>query len=55
MTITTPSMVLRRTAEAKSELEEYQKYKEMKEKLRELYRQMRLVPQKKENDDEPGN
>ena len=44
-----------RTADAKRELEEYQKYKEMKEKLRELYRQMRLVPEKKENEDEPRN
>jgi tetratricopeptide (TPR) repeat protein len=43
------------TADAKRELEEYQKYKDMKEKLRELYRQMRLVPEKKENADEPGN
>ena len=42
-----------RTADAKRELEEYQKYKDMKEKLRELYRQMRLVPEKKENEDEP--
>jgi tetratricopeptide (TPR) repeat protein len=41
-----------RTADAKRELEEYQKYKDMKEKLRELYRQMRLVPEKKENEDE---
>jgi tetratricopeptide (TPR) repeat protein len=44
-----------RTADAKRELEEYQKYKEMKEKLRELYRQMRLVPGKNENEDEPRN
>jgi len=44
-----------RTADAKRELEEYQKYKDMKEKLRELYRQMRLVPEKKENEDEPSN
>jgi len=44
-----------RTADAKRELEEYQKYKDMKEKLRELYRQMRLVPEKKENEDEPRN
>jgi tetratricopeptide (TPR) repeat protein len=44
-----------RAADAKRELEEYQKYKDMKEKLRELYRQMRLVPEKKENEDEPRN
>jgi len=44
-----------RTADAKRELEEYQKYKDMKEKLRELYRQMRLVPEKKEDEDEPRN
>jgi len=44
-----------RTADAKREIEEYQKYKEMKEKLRELYRQMRLVPGKNENEDEPRN
>jgi len=36
-----------RTADAKRELEEYQKYKDMKEKLRELYRQMRLVAREK--------
>jgi tetratricopeptide (TPR) repeat protein len=41
-----------RTADAKSELEEYQKYKDMKEKLRELYRQMRLEPGKKEQEDD---
>jgi cytochrome c-type biogenesis protein CcmH/NrfG len=41
-----------RTAEAKRELEEYQKYKDMKEKLREIYRQMRLEPDKKEHEDE---
>jgi len=44
-----------RTADAKRELEEYQKYKDMKEKLRELYRKMRLVPEKIENEDEPRN
>ena len=44
-----------RAADAQRELEEYQKYKDMKEKLRELYRQMRLVPEKKEEDDEPRN
>jgi tetratricopeptide (TPR) repeat protein len=41
-----------RTADAKSELQEYQKYKDMKEKLRELYRQMRLEPGKKEQEDD---
>jgi tetratricopeptide (TPR) repeat protein len=40
-----------RTAEAKRELEEYQKYKEMKEKLRDIYHQMRLEPVKDEHDD----
>jgi len=44
-----------RTADAQRELQEYQKYKDMKEKLRELYRQMRLVPEKKEDEDEPRN
>ena len=44
-----------RTADAKRELEAYQKYKDMKEKLRELYRQMRQVPEKNENEDEPRN
>lgn len=40
-----------RTADAKRELEEYQKYKEMKEKLREIYQAMRLQPAKRESDD----
>ena len=40
-----------RTADAKHELEEYQKYKDMKEKLLEIFHQMRLEPAKKENDD----
>src|SRR6266403_2400410 len=44
-----------RAEDAQRELEQYQKYKDMKEKLRELYRQMRLVPEKKEEDDEPRN
>jgi tetratricopeptide (TPR) repeat protein len=39
------------TTEAKRELEEYQKYKEMKEKLRDIYHQMRLEPVKDEHDD----
>ena len=42
---------LGRTADVKHELEEYQKYKRMKEKLLEIYHQMRLEPAKKENDD----
>lgn len=33
-----------RTADAKRELDEYQKYKKMKEELRELYHEMRLKP-----------
>jgi tetratricopeptide (TPR) repeat protein len=44
-----------RAADAKRELEEYQKYKDMKEKLREIYRQMRLAPEKNESEDEPRN
>jgi len=40
-----------RTADAQRELEEYQKYKEMKEKLLELYREMRLKPAKQESDE----
>jgi tetratricopeptide (TPR) repeat protein len=42
---------LGRTADVKHELEEYQKYKRMKEKLLEIYRQMRVEPAKKEDDD----
>ena len=38
-----------RTADAKRELEEYQKYKDMKEKLQELYHEMRLKPGKQES------
>jgi tetratricopeptide (TPR) repeat protein len=37
-----------RTADAQRELEEYQKYTDMKEKLQELYREMRLRPEKQE-------
>jgi Flp pilus assembly protein TadD len=40
-----------RTAEAKDELEQYQKYKEMKDKLRDLYHTMRVEPAKEEPDD----
>jgi tetratricopeptide (TPR) repeat protein len=44
-----------RTEDAKHALEEYQKYKDMKEKLLEIFQQMRLEPAKKENDDtDPG-
>jgi tetratricopeptide (TPR) repeat protein len=39
-----------RTENAKHELEEFQKYKEMKEKLRDIYREMRLEPAKEEQD-----
>jgi len=38
-----------RTADAKRELEEYQKYKDMKEKLQELYHEMRLKPANQES------
>lgn len=38
---------LGRPSDAKRELEEYQKFKEMKEKLRETYRQMQLEPGRK--------
>jgi Tfp pilus assembly protein PilF len=40
-----------RIADAKRELLEYQKYKLMKEKLREVYHDMRLNPAKQEVDD----
>jgi tetratricopeptide (TPR) repeat protein len=40
-----------RTADAKRELEEYQKYKDMKEKLGDIYREMRLEPAKEERDE----
>jgi len=40
------------TEDAKRELAEYQKYKAMKEKLREVYRQMRLEPDKKVHEEE---
>ena len=38
-----------RTTDAKRELEEYQKYKEMKEKLRDIYHDMRVKPAKQED------
>jgi tetratricopeptide (TPR) repeat protein len=41
-----------RAEDAKREIAQYQKYKEMKEKLREVYRQMRLEPDKKVHEDE---
>jgi tetratricopeptide (TPR) repeat protein len=46
---------LGRTADANREVEEYKKYKDMKEKLRETYRQMRLEPGKKEQEDDARN
>jgi tetratricopeptide (TPR) repeat protein len=44
-----------RTEEANRELAEYQKFKAMKEKLRDTYRQMRLQPDKKEQEDDARN
>ena len=44
-----------RTADANQELAEYQKYKAMKEKLRDTYREMRLQPDKKEQEDDARN
>jgi tetratricopeptide (TPR) repeat protein len=41
--------------EATRELAEYQKYKAMREKLRDTYRQMRLQPDKKEQEDDARN
>ena len=40
-----------RAADAQHELEEYQKYKDLKEKLRDLYHTMRVEPAKEEPDD----
>jgi tetratricopeptide (TPR) repeat protein len=40
-----------RAEDAKHELEEYEKYKEMKEKLRDIYHAMRLEPAKEEHDE----
>ena len=40
-----------RTGDAKHELEEYQKYKEIKEKLLKIYHDMRMEPAKKESED----
>jgi tetratricopeptide (TPR) repeat protein len=44
-----------RIDDANRELAEYQKYKNMKEKLRETYQQMRLEPGKKEQEDDARN
>jgi cytochrome c-type biogenesis protein CcmH/NrfG len=40
-----------RTVDAKRELEEYQKYKDMKEKLHDIYHDMRVKPTKQESDE----
>src|SRR5262249_1755803 len=40
-----------RTTDAKRELQEYQKYKAMKNKLKDIYPQMRLQPSKQEQDE----
>ncbi|MGB6430282.1 MAG: tetratricopeptide repeat protein, partial [Candidatus Acidiferrales bacterium] len=42
-----------RTADAENELAQYQKYKEMKEKLRSLYQEMRLQPAREDDDTDP--
>jgi predicted negative regulator of RcsB-dependent stress response len=44
-----------RTDDAKRELAEYQKYKDMKEKLKTIYRTMRLELSKPEPDDAEAN
>jgi tetratricopeptide (TPR) repeat protein len=44
-----------RADDADRELAEYQKYKAMKERLRETYRQMRLEPGKKDQEDDARN
>jgi len=44
-----------RTDDANRELEDYQKYKAMKEKLREMYHQMRLQPDKKADEEDARN
>ncbi|HEY2040387.1 MAG TPA: tetratricopeptide repeat protein [Edaphobacter sp.] len=43
---------LRRTEDAKRQLEEYQKYKDMKEKLRKIYKDLRLQNEGAESDQE---
>jgi hypothetical protein len=40
-----------RPEDAKHEIEEYQKYKKMKEQLQEIYHQMRLAPAAKVSDE----
>jgi len=40
-----------RSAEAQHEVEEYQKYKTMKEKLDVIFREMRLEPWRKDQDE----
>ena len=40
-----------RTADAKRELEEYQKFKDMKEKLRKIYQEMRVQPVKQDSEE----
>jgi tetratricopeptide (TPR) repeat protein len=44
-----------RNDDADRELAEYQKYKAMKEKLRDTYREMRLEPDKKDQEDDARN
>jgi tetratricopeptide (TPR) repeat protein len=44
-----------RAEDANRELAEYQKYKAMKEKLRDTYHQMRLQPEKKDQEDDARN
>jgi hypothetical protein len=39
-------------ADAKRELEEYQKLKDMKAKLRKIYQQMRVQPMKQDSEEE---
>lgn len=40
-----------RTADSKREFEQYQKFKDMKEKLRKIYQEMRIQPDKQESDE----
>jgi cytochrome c-type biogenesis protein CcmH/NrfG len=40
-----------RIADAKRELEEYQKLKDMKEKLRKIYQQMRVQPTERDSEE----
>jgi len=41
-----------KTADAKRELEEYQKLKDMKDKLRKIYQQMRVQPMERDSEEE---